>query len=616
MNPRPRILAMMAKYWFVGDVKTRLAAKVGLKRSADLHRLFVLHLGRTLIATLGSSTDHCLLSVTPESVFPLLDLEPDLQHWRLTPQSSGDLGERMSTLFRLNLQSGEVPANMVLVGTDCPTLTPKSIEFALNELNDHEVVLGPAQDGGYYLIGLRGPWDSRYQSLFEGVPWSTESVFNQTLDRAILGGLRTSVLPLAEDIDTIECLNRLREMLAMSLPSTPNAHLAEQIEVILAENVTPKQFVTKKVVIVGGGVIGLGLAWELASRGAEVELLEQHKTNESTSRVASGILPPANLVTATDSLDQLRGLSHKMYPSWADRLQKETGIDIGLRRCGGWYLADSPGERATMIGMADYWRELEIECVQKSVEDLKSAEPALSHWLSSQVGITIWWVPDEYQVCPPALVRALHNACVNAGVKLREQTTVYDLRFDESSASVRVGDDWSDADAVVVCGGAETGLLTEKLRLAESLVPIRGQLLVLKTSSPLLRSVINIGNRYILCRDDGHTIIGSCEEEVGFDRRTTSDMIDSLREFATSVVPELRSAETIETCSGLRPLTFDGFPMIGRVPETQRVFVAAGHYRSGIHLAPGTSTCLADQILNLTPPIDLAPFRVGKQQIK
>ncbi|TWU26559.1 Glycine oxidase [Novipirellula galeiformis] len=370
----------------------------------------------------------------------------------------------------------------------------------------------------------------------------------------------------------------------------------------------------KTATIVGGGAIGLSLAWELSRRDIQVHVVEQRRIDESTSTIAGGILPPANLSRASDPIDQLRGLSHHLFPEWSERLSDVTGIDIGLRRCGGWYLANSPGEKAVMLGMSDYWNELDIECERVAIDRLQTLEPSLQAWLANQAKLDAWWVPDEYQVDSARYINALHQACLGAGVTVSEQTAVRDLRFDSSSAAVRTDQGWTESDLVVVCGGSWTGMVAPRLRLTQSMIPIRGQILVLKTERPLLRSVINVGNRYLLCRGDGRTLIGSCEEEVGFDKVTTDEMIETLRQFAVELVPELATAKTAERCAGLRPMTFDGFPMIGRVPDSANVFIAAGHYRSGIHLSPATAVCLADQICGQSPPIDLTPFRVGKQQ--
>ncbi len=366
--------------------------------------------------------------------------------------------------------------------------------------------------------------------------------------------------------------------------------------------------------IVGGGVVGLSIAWELARRGWRVTLLERSKIGRATSWAGAGILPAANSSRATDPIDQLRGLSHGLFPKWTRDLESLTGIDCGFRRCGGWYLADTPGERAAMLGMMDYWDELGIECEAITPPDLATREPALASWAARCGGASAWWVPDESQIRPPRHLRALQQACGSAGVELIENAGVTDIRTTASGAETLVGDRWHASDSVVVCAGAWTGSVAKLLRLEFSVIPIRGQILLLKTNAPLSPSIINVGHRYVICREDGCTLVGSCEEETGFELGTTEAMLRSLHEFAAALLPELESATRVAAWSGLRPLTFDGFPMIGRVPETSNLYVAAGHFRSGLHLSTGTAVVLADLMSGEPPRVNLDAFRVGKQQ--
>ena len=154
--------------------------------------------------------------------------------------------------------------------------------------------------------------------------------------------------------------------------------------------------------------------------------------------------------------------------------------------------------------------------------------------------------------------------------------------------------------------------MAERLKLATSLVPVRGQVLLLKTETPVLSSVINLGQRYFVPRRDGAVLVGSCEEEVGFQRGTTPAALAEFRRFAYRVCPALARARELGAWSGLRPLTFDGFPMCGKLPDSRAIFVATGHFRSGIHLSPGTAKCMADLMTGQKPPIDLQPFAVKK----
>lgn len=377
---------------------------------------------------------------------------------------------------------------------------------------------------------------------------------------------------------------------------------------------TNRSTLARSTLIIGGGAIGLTLAWERLLRGDRVTLVERDRVGRGTSWAATGILPPARFETATDPLDRLRGLSHERFPDWAERLETETGIDIGFRRCGGWYLAETPGEHAAMTGMTDYWGELGIACDRVTPDRLREREPGLAGWAESNPRASVWWAPGECQVRSPDFLRALQFAVRQQGGELIEGGAVDDVRDLDDGGEALVGDRWRRADSVVVCGGAWSGLIAERFGLGRSVVPVRGQILLLRSPRPPLRGVVNVGNRYVVCRDDGRTLVGSVEEEVGFRPGTTPEVLDRLHAFAVRVCGDLEDATAESSWSGFRPMTFDGFPMIGRVPSTRNLYVAAGHFRSGVHLSCGTAVALADAMDGVPPPIDLSPFGVGKQQ--
>ncbi len=370
---------------------------------------------------------------------------------------------------------------------------------------------------------------------------------------------------------------------------------------------------SSKGTIVGGGVIGLCIAWELAQRGHRITVIERGSLGRATSWAAAGILPPANFATATDPIDQLRGLSHRLFPRWHEQLLASTGIDSGFRRCGGWYLADTPGEHAAMIGMAGYWDDLAIHCERIAAGDLSDREPVLALKSKSNPVPSAWWVPDECQIRCPRYLQALVAACRNLGVEFLEDTSVRDVQ-DGEVVEVQTDASLLQSDFVVLSSGVWTGQIDQAFHLQTSLVPVRGQMLLFKTPTQPIRSIINVGNRYLVPRYDGYTLVGSNEEEVGFVNATTPHTLETLRQFAVELCPHLHDAEIAGSWSGLRPMTFDGFPMIGRMPGTANVFVAAGHYRSGIHLSCGTAEVVANLIEGHDNLMDLGAFQVGKQQ--
>lgn len=369
-----------------------------------------------------------------------------------------------------------------------------------------------------------------------------------------------------------------------------------------------------RTIVIGGGIIGLSIAWQMSRRGCRVRLLERDRVGRATSWAGAGILPPANFENATDPLDRLRGLSHQLFPQWASELESLTQLDCGLRRCGGWYLADTVGERASLLGMTGYWDQLGIECDAVSCRELAEREPALASWCERTHAASAWWVPDEYQLRSPWYLRALQRACRLGGVQIEEGVDALEVRDSEQAAEVRIEERWDQADSVIVCCGAWISRITASQRLEQSVIPVRGQILLLKTPRPLSTRVINVGQRYLVCREDGHVLVGSCEEETGFVLGTTDDVQASLKEFAVEIIPPLMDAQRVTSWSGLRPMTFDGFPMIGRVPNSTRLYVAGGHYRSGLHLSAGTASLITELVLGGTPAIPLDDFRVGKQQ--
>ena len=169
---------------------------------------------------------------------------------------------------------------------------------------------------------------------------------------------------------------------------------------------------TNDVHIVGGGIIGLTLAWRLASEGRNVTLIDRGLMGRGTSWAGAGILPPANFDNASDPIDSLRGLSHQLFSEWTLELESQTNLDPGLRKCGGWYLADSPGEKASMIGLSDYWAELQIEVNEVALSELAVREPALAQWSKGENAHGAWWVPDEFQLQTRNYIHCIKEACM------------------------------------------------------------------------------------------------------------------------------------------------------------------------------------------------------------
>jgi rSAM/selenodomain-associated transferase 1 len=212
----------MAKFWTAGKVKTRLGRRVGMHQSARLHKLFV----RVLTDRLASSADQRFAVVTPRAKARRLASQIS-GAWNIAHQSEGDLGDRMMHWIGQSLGAFDAA---ILIGADCPLIDHKTIEQASDQLLHHDVVLGPAIDGGYYLIGAKGPWNDRLANLFVDMPWSSDQVLTQTVNRCQANALAVALLEEREDIDTLEALDRLRNELAVT---NRHADLLQQIDEIL-----------------------------------------------------------------------------------------------------------------------------------------------------------------------------------------------------------------------------------------------------------------------------------------------------------------------------------------------------------------------------------------------
>lgn len=206
--PPSTLLGIFAKYWEVGRVKTRLAETIGAAAAAEFHRACVI----TLTRRFYRSADRCVLAYSPSDRKAEFGRFAE-ENWEPIPQATGDLGQRMSQFFARAFASGAT--RVLLTGSDSPTLPTSYVYEAFERLGEHDVVLGPTADGGYYLIGMR----LHLESAFSGIHWSTDRVFRQTRERLQKHGASVFELPLWYDVDEWEDLKRLsRDLSTISNP--------------------------------------------------------------------------------------------------------------------------------------------------------------------------------------------------------------------------------------------------------------------------------------------------------------------------------------------------------------------------------------------------------------
>jgi glycine oxidase len=237
--------------------------------------------------------------------------------------------------------------------------------------------------------------------------------------------------------------------------------------------------------------------------------------------------------------------------------------------------------------------------------EVKRREPALGGCSGALA------LPDDHQVDPPKLMRALPIAAAKAGAKFRTGHVVSLLEGRGRIIGVDLGTERLEADAVVVAAGAWSSLLPGARVDPSVLQPMRGQLLELRTRLPVLKHIVVGAGTYLVPRADGRVIAGSTMERVGFDKRVTAAGLLAILSGATALCPALGAAEVASAWAGLRPWTEDELPILGEGP-LPGLQLATGHFRNGILLAPITALLISQALRGQATSVDMLPFRYGR----
>jgi glycine oxidase len=345
------------------------------------------------------------------------------------------------------------------------------------------------------------------------------------------------------------------------------------------------------VIVVGAGIIGLSLAIELNKQGLRVLVVEKGEPGREASWAAGGML----VDFPTETLPGLRELataSARMYPEFVHELEDESGLKIDLRSAGTLLFLDaSPGPAALdPHGWLARWRELE--------PNLKAANLRAT----SRVGVYL----KERSVDPRHVTAAALAAARHRGIDFSSGNHVLAVEMANGKADgVRTNKTQFAAAMVVNCAGAWAGQIGPHSFPTR---PVKGQMLyVAMPQKEMVRHVVRTQEVYVIPRSDGRMLIGTTVEEAGFDKQTVPETILKLRRAAVDLVPNLADARILEAWAGLRPGTPDGLPILGATP-TPGYFVATGHFRDGILLAPVTARAMAEVILGRAPEYDLGAF--------
>jgi len=346
------------------------------------------------------------------------------------------------------------------------------------------------------------------------------------------------------------------------------------------------------VIVIGGGIIGLSLSIELRQTGASVLVVERGEPGREASHAAGGMLVECSAETPP-ALQPLATASARLYPEFAHELQVESGLYVDLRDQGAIifpppeHVHERPGFTA-----ADLAKLLPAP--------LAELEPALADFNRPAFYL------KERSVDPRALTAAALKTAKRRGVDISSGDEVTEVNLsDRRVHGVGTKKTAFRAPKVVNCAGAWSGQIAPHPFPTR---PVKGQMLCLASPSRnLLTHVIRAPEVYLIPRSDGRILVGTTLEEAGFDKRTEVATIQRLHRAAVALIPELRNARILEDWAGLRPGTPDQLPILGAT-ATPGYYVATGHFRDGILLAPITAQVMAEVIAGTECKYDLTPF--------
>ncbi len=359
------------------------------------------------------------------------------------------------------------------------------------------------------------------------------------------------------------------------------------------------------VMLVGGGVVGLLSAFLLASSGLRVSLFEGRALGKEASWAGGGIVSPLYPWRYPGAVTALSSWSQGYYPGLAAVLNEITGVDPEVHATGlYWFdLDDSAAALAWSVSVGKDLAPITLAEVRNQIAALGNGYKRALH------------MPGVANVRNPRLVEALRRALLeHPHVEVNEFCPVSAFVLEHGKVcGLETAGGEVRADKVVVAAGAWSGELLATLGLRLPVEPVKGQMILYKCEPGFLPAIVLAKGRYAIPRKDGHILVGSTLEHVGFDKTPTEEALASLKASAEELLPALADAEVVGHWAGLRPGSPDGIPFIGEVPQFPGLWLNCGHYRNGLVLAPASCELMKNLMLGETPIVDPAPYAPARR---
>ncbi len=364
------------------------------------------------------------------------------------------------------------------------------------------------------------------------------------------------------------------------------------------------------VIVVGAGIVGCAVAYELARRGASVEIIDERPVGMGATQASAGVLAPYIEAREGSALLDLTVRSLGLYDEFVARIAEVSGAAIPYRRTGTIDLATTDRDVDRLRATATFLERRGVPAQLLDAPAARTEEPLAS---ADILGALL--IAEHGYVGANELTRALVTAARRSGAQLVEPSCVRRIHHLDGDVVVETDRGSLTSNAVVLAAGSWSGRIgIDGLRLPVPVRPVRGQLLYLRWHGPVLRRVTWSSHCYIVPWDDGTVLVGATSEDAGFDERLTVSGVHDLLQAACDIVPHAWAATFQCGRVGLRPGTSDDLPLIGASTVMPALMYATGHYRNGVLLAPLTAKLVADAMLDdcVDPILErVAPGRFG-----
>lgn len=366
---------------------------------------------------------------------------------------------------------------------------------------------------------------------------------------------------------------------------------------------------TSQVVVVGAGIVGCAIAYELARRGVHVRVIDRREVGQGATQASAGVLAPYIEAHDRRPLLDLTTRSLDLYDEFVARIVEDSGEAVQYMRTGTLEVAADAGGMARLEGIHAACVERGIRAELLDADAVREVEPQLAPTVRGGV------VVDSHGFIGAAeLTAALRRAAAAHGVSFRTSEAVTRIGANGAGIRVETAGDALVCEAAVMAAGSWSGHVEIDGASPVPIRPVRGQLLHLGRPAPPLRRVVWSPDCYLVPWSDGSLLAGATSEDVGFDERATVAGVRKLMDAAQRVAPAVGGASFQEARVGLRPATPDALPVIGPSAAVPGLVYACGHFRSGILLAPLTAAVVADWMIDrrLDSALDVtSPSRFG-----